>query len=502
MKWANFLHIYQPADQQSDILEAIVAQCYRPLITHIANSKDIKITLNLTGALIELFDKHGYRDLIELLKQSGEEGKIEFTSSAKYHGFLPLLTAQDIKRQIVANDETMTRFLGKKAYKPKGFFPPEMGYDKSIIPVIEEMGFEWIILDEISGYGEPGKIDYNKIYKIKDSKLKVFFRERRLSNLIMSAVVRSKETLLEAMKDDMKSDRYIVTAMDGETFGHHRPGLEKMLFDILDTKDFNLITISDLLNTSKKEKREEVTISLVPSTWASSKQDIEKGIQFLSWKDPENIIHTWQWELFHLVRDQVENLDKKNPIYESVRNKMDIATASDHFWWASAKPWWSLEMIEDGEYRLLETLRMIPEVSEDNLRRARDLYEKIISTAFQWQRTGKIRTMMSSQNSILRIPFKDRTIGRGGAEAGVYHAFIDMMKTQEKLSSLKGEYEKAILWRDAIYKLENKLDIYDTINAIDLLRIEISNEEVEKTILKYKEKYKDIRGGQPEQRGN
>jgi protein-arginine kinase activator protein McsA len=364
------------------------------------------------------------------------------------------------------------------------------------------MGFEWIILDEISGYGEPGKIDYNKIYKIKDSKLKVFFRERRLSNLIMSAVVRSKETLLEAMKDDMKSDRYIVTAMDGETFGHHRPGLEKMLFDILDTKDFNLITISDLLNTSKKEKREEVTISLVPSTWASSKQDIEKGIQFLSWKDPENIIHTWQWELFHLVRDQVENLDKKNPIYESVRNKMDIATASDHFWWASAKPWWSLEMIEDGEYRLLETLRMIPEVSEDNLRRARDLYEKIISTAFQWQRTGKIRTMMSSQNSILRIPFKDRTIGRGGAEAGVYHAFIDMMKTQEKLSSLKGEYEKAILWRDAIYKLENKLDIYDTINAIDLLRIEIPNEEVEKTILKYKEKYKDIRGGQPEQRGN
>jgi predicted hydrocarbon binding protein len=159
-------------------------------------------------------------------------------------------------------------------------------------------------------------------------------------------------------------------------------------------------------------------------------------------------------------------------------------------------------MIEDGEYRLLETVRMIPGVSEEILRKARDLYEKIISTAFQWQRTGKIRSMMTSQNSILRIPFKDRTIGRGGAEEGVYHAFIDMMKTQEKLASLKGEYEKAILWRDSIYKLENKLDIYDTINAIDLLRIELPNEEVEKTILKYKEKYRAIRGGQPEQRGS
>lgn len=498
MKWANFLHIYQPADQQPDILKAIVDQCYRPIISHIANSDNIKITLNITGALIELFDKHGYRDIIELLKTAGEQGKIEFTSSAKYHGFLPMLTDDDIVRQIKANDETMLQYLGNKAYKPKGFFPPEMGFNYNIVPIIEKLGYKWIILDEISGYGEPGRIDYNKIYKIKDSSLNVFFRERRLSNLIMSAVVRSKETLMQAMKDDLKSDRYIVTAMDGETFGHHRPGLEKMLFDILDTKDFNLVSISDLL----KEKREVVEVMPVPSTWASSKEDIDKGIQFLSWKDPENNIHTWQWELFYLVRNEVEKMDKKSPAYEEIRKKMDIGTASDHFWWASAKPWWSLEMIEDGEYRLLETVRMIPGVSEEVLRKARDLYEKIISTAFQWQRTGKIRSMMTNQNSILRIPFKDRTIGRGGAEEGVYHAFIDMMKTQEKLASLKGEYEKAILWRDALYKLENKLDIYDTINAIDLLRIELPNEEVEKTILKYKEKYTAMRGGQPEQRGN
>ncbi len=498
MKWANFLHIYQPADQQPDILKAILDQCYRPIISHIANTDNIKITLNITGALIELFDKNGYRDIIEQLKQAGEQGKIEFTSSAKYHGFLPLLSDEDIVRQIKANDETMVQYLGKKAYKPKGFFPPEMGFNNNIVPIIEKLGYKWIILDEISGYGEPERIDYTKIYKIKDSSLNVFFRERRLSNLIMSAVVRSKETLLQAMKQDLQSERYIVTAMDGETFGHHRPGLEKMLFDILDTKDFNLVTISDLL----KDKREVVEISPVPSTWASSKQDIEKGIQFLSWKDPENKIHTWQWELFYLVRNEVEKIDKKSPVYEEIKKKMDIGTASDHFWWASAKPWWSLEMIEDGEYRLLETVRMIPGVSEDVLRKARDLYEKIISTAFQWQRTGKIRSMMTSQNSILRIPFKDRTIGRGGAEEGVYHAFIDMMKTQEKLASLKGEYEKAILWRDAIYKLENKLDIYDTINAIDLLRIELPNEEVEKTILKYKEKYTAIRGGQPEQRGS
>lgn len=498
MRWANFLHIYQPSDQQPDILQAVVDQSYRPILKHITETPKIKLTFNVNGSLLELFDKYGHHDLIEMLKKGGEEGKIEFTGSAKYHAFLPLIEESDITRQIRANDETCKFYLGEKAYKPRGFFPPEMAWDNKLIPIIEGLGFDWIILDEIAAAGEPGRVDYTKIYKVKDSKLNVFFRERRLSNLIMSAVVRSKETLEEAMKDDLKSERHIITAMDGETFGHHRPGLEKMLFDVLDTTEFNLIKISELLD----DKKDEVELTLFASTWASSKNDIDTKKQFLSWFDPENRIHKWQWDLFHLVRAEVGKLDKKDPIFPEIQKKMDAATSSDHFWWASAKPWWSVEMIEDGAYRLLETLRMITGVPNETLARASDLYEKIISTAFNWQRTGRIRSMMQEQNAILRIPFKDRTIGRGGAERGVYYAFIDMMKELEKKAALNREYEKAILWRDAMYKLENKLDIYDTINAIDLLRIEIPNEEVEKTVDQYKSKYRELRGGQPEQRGS
>ncbi len=150
---------------------------------------------------------------------------------------------------------------------------------------------------------------------------------------------------------------------------------------------------------------------------------------------------------------------------------------------------------------LKKSLIILSNPTKEKLEKARAYYEKIVSTAFNWQRTGRIRAMMQEQKSILRIPFKDRTIGRGGAEKGVYYAFIDMMKKLEKKATKQGEYEKAILWRDAIYKLKNKLDIYDTINAIDLLRVEIPHEEVEKTIEKYKAKYREIRGGQPEQRG-
>jgi len=313
----------------------------------------------------------------------------------------------------------------------------------------------------------------------------------------MSAVVRSEETLKEAMKDDLKSGRYLVTAMDVETFGHHRPGLEKMLFDVLAAPEFELIQISDI----PKHYKDYEEVSPVKSTWASSVEDIKNDIQFLSWNDPENIIHKFQWDFLNMVLGEFYKVSVDAPGYPILRDKIDAALASDSFWWASAKPWWSLEMIEVGAWRLLEAMEAIPNISKAQVDRARDFYTKIISTAFNWQRTGHIRQMMKEQKSILRIPFKDRTIGRGGAEKGVYYAFIDMMKKLEKEAAKKGEYEKAILWRDSIYKLQNKLDIYDTINAIDLLRVEIPHKEVEETIEKYKDKYRQIRGGQPEQRG-
>jgi hypothetical protein len=271
-----------------------------------------------------------------------------------------------------------------------------------------------------------------------------------------------------------------------------------MLFEVFETPEFELVQISDLEKYYKVEKE----IAPAKATWASSKEDIEKNIQFLSWNDPENIIHKWQWKLTNLVLSEVYKMDKSDPAYELMRGKMDVALASDHFWWASAKPWWSLEMIEYGAYNLLDTLRTLPSVTPGLVDEARNYYEKIISTAFNWQRTGRIRMMMQEQKNILRIPFKDRTIGRGGAEEGVFYAFIDMMKRLEEEAVSRHEYEKAILWRDAIYKLENKLDIYDTINAIDLLRVEIPHKEVEETIEKYKAKYYKIRGGQPEQRGS
>ncbi len=496
MRWANFLHIYQPANQDPDILEAVVFQSYRPIIAGLKKHKNVRLTLNVNGVLFELFDKYKYHDIIDDLRALVAEGRVEITGSAKYHAILPFLNDEEIIRQIEINTETLKKYLGKD-YKPKGFFPPEMAYDERLPKIIEKLGFEWIILDEIAKSGRTETVDYEKIYKIKDTNVLAFFRERRPSNLIMSAMVRSYESLKESMKTEFSSDRYLITGMDGETFGHHRPGLEQLLFEIFESPEFDLVQISDL--PKFYPKREDVTP--VKSTWASSEEDIEKGIQFLSWKDPSNEIHGWQWELVDLALRGIYKTHKKGSLYPDLRAKMDEALASDHFWWASAKPWWSLEEIERGAYMCVDIVRRIPNATDEDLTQARTLYEKIISKAFEWKRTGKIYEMAKSHKTAVRIPFKERTFDEGGVEKGIYEGFMAMFQSLEKRAAENKEYEKAILWRDAIYKIEHKTDAYDLVNAIELLRTEIPNIEVEKTLDKYTAKYKKIRGGQPEQRG-
>ncbi len=496
MYWANFLHIYQPYGQQPDILEAVVTQSYRPLIEGTLARPRAKYTLNINASLLELFDQYGYHDLIKGLAEAGRRGQIEFTGSAKYHALLPFLSRDETLRQIHLNTETNRHYLGE-AYQPKGIFLPEMAYDPKLASILEEAGFDWVLLDEIAYNGQVEAVDYNQRYRVKGSKLGVYFRERRLSNMIMAAAVRDVTQLKQALGGDLTTGRYLITGMDGETFGHHRIGLEQLLFEIFDDQELGLVRISDLDQHYPKVADCEP----VASTWASSPQDITQGIQFISWRDPENPIHTLQWQLRDLTVEAFYQLPSDDPEWPRLRAMLDSALASDQFFWASAKPWWSFEQIEEGAKNLLEILQHLPGIKPEQFEQGELYYHQILATAFEWKRSGKLLAMERERAAILRIPFKERTHDKGGEMGTEWAAFLDMLKEQEQLATQRQEYEAAIMWRDASYKLEHKLDIYDAIHVVDLLRTKIPNATVEDTLKRYKADYLRIRGGQPEQRG-
>ncbi len=489
MYWVNFLHIYQPLDQSKEILKRVVNESYRPLFKGLLNLSNIKVNLNINGALTERLAKDGYSDVIESIKKLAQTDRLEFTESAKYHPLLPFLNKEEIVRQIRKNHETNKKYFGK-VYKPYCFFPPEMAFSQKVGKVVEKLGYKMIILDEIAFNGGKSEPKRDRLFLIKNTNLKVAFRERRVSNCIMSAVVRTKKEFLEVLGDEIKEKVYLLTAMDGETFGHHRPGLERLLFKILQAKKPKQIFLSELSNYFRAEEE----IEPVASTWASSKEEIEKGIQFYSWKNPKNKVHKLQWQfLNYLLR-----LSKKRTLSKRIGDKIDQALASDQFFWASGEPWWSIEMIEKGAWQMLKALKSLPNITKKEIQKGEKLYRDILATAFWWQRSGKIEEKSKKYREAVRIPFKERTLEAGKPE--VYYAFLEMMKKKMKEAAKNKNFEKAILWRDAIWKLETKNDIYDAIHAVDLLRLEVSDPQLTKLMERYKEKYKKIKPGQPELR--
>jgi alpha-amylase/alpha-mannosidase (GH57 family) len=498
MFWANLLHFYQPYGQKREIIDAIVAQCYRPVALGILEHDQARLTINFTGVLLDELVKYGHQDVIELYAEAARRGQIEFVGSAKFHTILPLLEPSEALRQLRINDEANSKYFGN-AYERSGIFLPEMAYSPDLAPLLEEAGFDWVLLDELAYNGKIGAVDYTKTHRIEGTGLKALFREHRLSATIMSAGPRDTIELKVAAGEELSMHRMIVTAMDGETFGHHRIGHEQLLFQMFEDPEINLVRMSDLFI----EFPEVAEVKTVACGWASSEYDIENGIQFVSWDDPHNPIHQLQWELMNLVTGAVHGADEGAEGYALARTKLDPALASDQFFWATGKPWWMIEHIELGAFLLLDTLEHVPGVHAETVARGLDLYRQIMWLSFEWQRTGKIDAVVSSGKDVkVRIPLKARTLELGGEHVSEWQAYLKIMREEELAAAARSDYEAAILWRDGLYKLRHKLDIYDAWYVTDLLKYKLPNGRLQQVIDEYKSNYDHIRGGQVEQRSN
>ncbi len=453
MYWANFLHIYQPPTQKPYWINRITAESYRKIFQELKRAPDAKLTLNINGILLEHLDNYGEDDVIIEMKELLGKGQLELTGSAKYHPLLPFLPDNEIVRQIKLNEETHKKYFGD-LYKPKGFFPPEMAFTKHIAEIAADLGYEWIIVDELSYplAAKNLKPDYSKIYTVKGLKdFKIYFRERKMSWIILSGQVGTGNLLIQGLGGRLEKNEYLLTAMDGETFGHHRPGLEHLLFEIYNSPLLKTALISDL--PKYFEKRE--AIDPLPSTWALMEKDLEKKKPFSRWKDEDNIIHKTQWELTNLAIKTVGEADKNNPGYEIARFALDKSLHSDQYWWASAKPWWSIEMIERGAKELYNSICLTPNVKNKIKGKAKDFYHQIIFTAFDWQREGVVDTLAKEEDEEIR---QMTDVGLPKLPKSEVDKIIGRLEKEMNDLAGKQEFERAAQMRNRI----NELRRYET----------------------------------------
>lgn len=447
MYWANFLHFYQPPTQKSFWVKKITKESYRPILQGLLEHPNAKLTLNISAILVELLERDGETDCIHMIRKLLSKGQIELTASAKYHPLLPRLPKEEIIRQIELNNQTHKKYFGS-AYQPKGFFPPEMAFSESLASTIARMGFQWVIVDELS-YSKTEPVDYHFLYEIKKLPgFHIYFRERKMSWRILAGQLGTGDLLVNSLGDRLKDGSYLLTAMDGETFGHHRPGLEHLLFEIYQSQKLQNIHISDLPKYFSHTKK----INPLPSTWALMQKDLERNLPFSRWDDEGNNIHKMQWELTNLAIKSVERADHEMPGFLEARVSLDRALHSDQYWWASAKPWWSLEMIERGAMELKDTVLKTPGTSSQAKHKAQRLYQDIIFTGFEWQRSGKVEQLAHQEDEEIRQITDEAVIDLPKEEV---EKIVANLSKELKTVTDQQEFERAAQLRDRIKELRS-----------------------------------------------
>lgn len=460
----NLLHFYQPINQQDDILDRIVNESYRPIVSGLLARPNSRININFAGSLLKLLVQKGYTDVIEGITLLLARGQIELTASAMYHPILPLLPKHECLRQIELNNAE-----GKKAfgdlYNPKGFFPPEMAMNDMVYELCVELGYSWVAAPTVGCPKEYSMASSRFTYK--NSELSILFRNKPVSSLILSAQVRTAEDLIKETKDFALADKLWFTVMDAETFGHHRVGHEKLLFELLDSPFFDNRLGSDAVCDTALPS---IPVSPIEGTWTNDEQDtfLQKGESpFTLWDDKANPIHKKQWELANFVVKELASFsDKESPSWYLARTQADVALASDQFWWASAKPWWSLEMIESGAFDLKQVILTLFKSSEDKSKTvlAETLYNEILAIAFEWQRSGYIRKRHSEESTTHRLPpLKDRT------SAEWFNQLVLEFEKEMNDAVLRQDFERAIKWRDAVIKISLGTDKHDILHVVDEL---------------------------------
>lgn len=444
--WANFLHIYQPPTQKPYWVKRVAEESYRKLVGGLLAAPNAKVTMNINGVLLELLESCGYSDIIDGLKELLKKGQLELTGSAKYHALLPFLPVHEIERQVRLNEETLQRYFGV-AWQRSGFFPPEMAFSPELASVIAGLGYKWVIVDELSFPKERGRVDYSQVYDVSGLKdFSIFFRERRMSWIILSGQVGTGRLLMQSLGDRLQKQEYLLTAMDGETFGHHRPGLEQLLFEIYNQDDINTVKISELLPSFPHQD-----ITPQSSTWALMEKDLEERKPFSRWHDSSNDIHRMQWQLTNLALAAVAASPLDDPGYTRARESLDRAIHSDQYWWASARPWWSIEMIERGAKELYDTVLSCPGVTEKTKEEAKHLYHSIVFTAFDWQRSGLVDQLSQREDEDIRQRVDSGLPQLPRAEV---EKMVSRLEKEMKLIVARQEFERAAQIRDRITELK------------------------------------------------
>lgn len=346
LRMGVLLHFFQPYWQFPHVLKKIVEQCYRPIFRFVRNCGKFAFTANINYSLLELLERHGYKDVLDDIKYCVKNNLIELVGTAAYHPIIPLIPVRESGKQI-AEDIMKKKFLGILA-NSKGFFFPEMAFSKNSLGLARRMGFRWTIVEDVAVPFGQAPFDYVTSYH----GFSVFLRSSHWSKYVwgnhLSFGDFAAKLGYELPGWTGGKSGYLVIGMDAETFGHHVPGLcESFLFPLVENWGGGKIVFSleVLLNIFPHRENSE----LRSCSWSTSYDDLYHDDPFPLWKSKYNGNQLILWDLVEMALKYSGRPETINSCFRIVN--------SCHWWWIS-RSFWNPQFMIKGAEKAFEVVNM------------------------------------------------------------------------------------------------------------------------------------------------
>lgn len=372
---AIVLHMHQPRYNligpayESEVAVDVFGQTIHPYTyptEAIKRYEKARVTLNYTGSLVEQLNElikvdfdHRLKELWDRFRELKKLGRADFTGCGYFHPIFPLIPEEDRRKQIEMHLEMYKETFGGK---PDGLWLPELAFRMDIIPLLEEMGFKWVIVDgphvvNANKDKDRNELLYRPHYAKHDGHtIIVIPRDRDISNAQQSGYnpLWLKNEVEHKIQPFNDGGMLLTIATDGENGWFRHSGenagfwgwfFEPLIYLLNKDPDFQFIKLTTV-GEYLEEHPPKDTVVVEDGSW-NVPGTFDDG-RFLKWTEGKERREAWinileTNKLVHEVNGKIEKLSKSR--LAGLRSNLKqawtwllMAEASDYFWWG-AQEW-------------------------------------------------------------------------------------------------------------------------------------------------------------------
>jgi alpha-amylase len=227
IRLALVLHNHQPVGNFDYVFEQAYQDSYRPLLDVFGRYESLKLTLHVSGSLLEWLDAH-HPQYVDQLAELAAAGRIEILGGAFFEPILGMIPSRDRIGQIRRFTDRLENRLGASI---RGMWMPERVWEQSFTRDLVDAGIEYTMLDDFhfknAGWND-SELFGHYLTEDEGRVLSVFPGSERLRYLIpFGTPEQTIEYLGEVAREH--PDAVVVFGDDGEKLGTW-PGTHKHVY--------------------------------------------------------------------------------------------------------------------------------------------------------------------------------------------------------------------------------------------------------------------------------